>query len=169
MSGFATTDIVRLWSTGVNCTDVIFWNVGDWKWLRGVQTTVTVHFVRTIPEVVIGHHLQHVTGFRKCSIIVFEHGRVDRSRQKNGGRRLSRCESQDVGRNRKYTYIRIRFRPLFPIVGHYLNRLGTLSASLPYSRMLYRFAVGILMIYVIVSEVLVLPVSWLPSWIFDTR
>jgi len=28
-----------------------------------------------------------------------------------------------------------------------------------------RFVVGILMIYVIVSEILVLPVSWLPSWI----
>jgi len=33
----------------------------------------------------------------------------------------------------------------------------------------HRFAVGILMIYVIVWEILVLPVSWLPSWIFDTR
>ena len=32
-----------------------------------------------------------------------------------------------------------------------------------------RFAVGMLMIYVIVSEILVLPVSWLPFWIFDTR
>ena len=29
-------------------------------------------------------------------------------------------------------------------------------------------ALGILMIYVIVSEILLLPVSWLPSWIFDT-
>jgi len=28
-------------------------------------------------------------------------------------------------------------------------------------------AVGILMTYVIVSEILLLPVSWLPSWIFD--
>ena len=32
-----------------------------------------------------------------------------------------------------------------------------------------RFAVGMLMIYVIVSEILLLPVSWLPSWILDTR
>ena len=31
-----------------------------------------------------------------------------------------------------------------------------------------RVAVGILMIYVIVLEILVLPVSWLPFWIFDT-
>jgi len=30
-------------------------------------------------------------------------------------------------------------------------------------------AVGMLMICVIVSEILLLPVSWLPSWIFDTR
>jgi len=30
------------------------------------------------------------------------------------------------------------------------------------------FAVGILMIYVVVSEILVRPVSWLPSSIFDT-
>jgi len=32
-----------------------------------------------------------------------------------------------------------------------------------------RFVVGMLMVYVIVSEISVLPVSWLPSWIFDTR
>jgi len=30
-------------------------------------------------------------------------------------------------------------------------------------------AFGILMICIIVSEILLLPVSWLPSWIFDTR
>ena len=30
-------------------------------------------------------------------------------------------------------------------------------------------AVGILMIYVMVSEILLLPVSWLPSWILDTK
>jgi len=29
MSGFATTDIVRLGSTNVNFTDMIFLNVGD--------------------------------------------------------------------------------------------------------------------------------------------
>jgi len=33
-----------------------------------------------------------------------------------------------------------------------------------------RFTVGMLIVYVIVSEILVLPVSWLPSWTFiDTR
>jgi len=32
-----------------------------------------------------------------------------------------------------------------------------------------RFAVGILMIYVIVSEILLLPVSWMPSWISSTQ
>ena len=30
-------------------------------------------------------------------------------------------------------------------------------------------AVGILMLCVIVSEILLLPVSWVSSWIFDTR
>jgi len=44
--------------------------------------------------------------------------------------------------------------------------IGTLPASLLWSN-----AVGSLLelIYVIVSEILVLSVSWLPSWIFDTR
>jgi len=55
------------------------------------------------------------------------------------------------------------FQPPFPIVGHYCNRLDTLPASLPWSN-----AVG-LMAYVVVSEISLLPVSWLPSWIFDTR
>jgi len=32
-----------------------------------------------------------------------------------------------------------------------------------------RFDVGMLMVYVTVSDISVLPVSWLPSWIFDTR
>jgi len=31
------------------------------------------------------------------------------------------------------------------------------------------FAVGILMMYVIVSEILALPVIWPPSWIYDTH
>ena len=31
------------------------------------------------------------------------------------------------------------------------------------------FAVGILMMYVIVSEILVLPVIWPPSWIYGTH
>ena len=31
------------------------------------------------------------------------------------------------------------------------------------------FAVGILMMYIIVSEILVLPVIWPPSWIYDTH
>ena len=32
-----------------------------------------------------------------------------------------------------------------------------------------RFAVGMLMVYVIVSDILVLPVIWLPSWISSTQ
>jgi len=52
----------------------------------------------------ICHHLQHIAVAVKCYIIVFEHGKVDRSRQKNVGPRLIHCESQDVGRNRKYTH-----------------------------------------------------------------
>jgi len=37
MSGFTTTDIVRLWDIDLNCrNNVIFLNVGDWKWLHGV-------------------------------------------------------------------------------------------------------------------------------------
>jgi len=72
-----------------------------------------------MPEEVIGHHLQHIAGCRRMlrtCIIVFEHGKVDGSRQKNAGRRLIRCESQDVGRNWAYTYMLIRFRPPYPIV-----------------------------------------------------
>ena len=55
---------------------------------------------------------------------------------------------------KRYKYF--RFRPPFPIVAHYSNRTSCEFATVEYRR----FAIGILMIYVIVSEILLLPVSW---------
>ena len=61
----------------------------------------------------------------------------------------------------------LRFRPPFPIVGHYWNRLDTLPGSCELAVVeCRRFAVGILMICVIVSETLLLPVR---SWISSTH
>jgi len=56
------------------------------------QRYCTFSRCRTIPEVVITQRIAV-----KCCIIVFERGKVNGSRQKNGGRRLIHCESQDVG------------------------------------------------------------------------
>jgi len=87
MAGFRTTDIIRLWSTDVNFTDECWW-------LRMTKLTRSI-----------------------------DNGNCFRTRQsrlitpKECRPTTHSCGSQDVSRNRKYTYIRILFRPPFPIGG----------------------------------------------------
>jgi len=66
MSGFATTDIVHIWSTDVNFTYDIF---ECWRFKMPAPSTdngsCTFSTWRTIPEVIIGHLLQQIAGCRK--------------------------------------------------------------------------------------------------------
>ena len=62
-----------------------------------------------------------------------------------------------------------RFRPPFPILSVIIGIAYSYTCCEFATAKCRRFAIGILMIYVIVSEILLLPVSWPPSWIFDTR
>jgi len=105
------------------------------RWLgRSINNGIcTFSRWRTKPEVVISHHLQQIAGCREILHYCFRTWQSRWITSKNVSGRRIHCESQDVGRNPKYTYICIRFRPPFPNVGHYWNRLGTLPASLPWS------------------------------------